>query len=76
MQSTALTFAKIKQIKGCINALNNRIQLLKTRYNRIIDALDHAQKSKALTKLDKDDFEICKEYVDLKHTIQKCKQYP
>jgi syntaxin 1B/2/3 len=76
MQSTAPTFAEIKQIKGCIDALNNRIQSLKTRYDRIIDALDPAQESKASTELDEDDFEICKEYVDLKHTIQECKRYP
>jgi syntaxin 1B/2/3 len=76
MQSTTPTFAEIEQIKGYIGALNNRIQSLKTRYDRIIDALDPAQESKALAELDKDDLEICKEYENLKHIIQECKQYP
>ncbi len=72
----APTFAEIKQIKDCIDALSNRIQSLKTHYNQIINALDPAQESKASAKLDEDDFEICKEYEDLKHAIQECKQYP
>jgi t-SNARE complex subunit (syntaxin) len=73
MQSTASTFAEINQIKGCIDALDNRIQSLKTRYDRIIDAVDPALE---LAELRKDDSEIGKEFEDLKHTIQECKQYP
>lgn len=37
MQSTAPTFNKINQIKGRINTLDNRIQLLKTRIDNKVD---------------------------------------
>jgi t-SNARE complex subunit (syntaxin) len=76
MQSTAPTFAEIKQIKGRIDTLDNRIQLLKTHYDQIINALDPSQERKAKAELEKDDSKIDKEFEDLKHTIQECKQYP
>jgi regulator of replication initiation timing len=69
MQSTDLIFAKIEQIRGCINALHNRIQTLKTYYNQIIDAVNLALKRKLKDKLKKEDFKISKEFKDLKHTI-------
>ena len=59
MQSTALTFDKINQIKGYIDALDNRTKLLKTRIDNKVN-----------------DSEIYKEFEDLKHTIQECKQHP
>lgn len=76
MQSTAPTFAKINQIKGSIDALDNRIQSLKTRYDRIINAVDSALESEALAKLREDDSKVGKEFEDLNNIIQECKQYP
>jgi t-SNARE complex subunit (syntaxin) len=59
MQSTAPTFDEINEIKGRIDALDNRTQSLKTRIDNEVD-----------------DSEIYKEFEDLKHTIQECKQHP
>lgn len=76
MQSTTPTFAEINQIKGRIDALDNRIKSLKIRYDEIIDALDPAEESIASAKLEEDESEIRKDLKDLKGTIQIFKQYP